>query len=68
MLCRKRILSVMVAAGRSFMCSLSSFFTFSSAFGGLPGLFFGASEFPDEPSLSSAFMTEERLTSKRRAA
>jgi hypothetical protein len=42
MLSRKRILSGMVAARRSFVSSSRSFFAFSSTFGVLPGLLFGA--------------------------
>ncbi len=46
MLSKKRILSAMVATGRSFMSSFRSLFVVSSAFGALPGLFFGARDSP----------------------
>ena len=45
-LCRKRILSAIVAAGRSFMSSFNSLFVLWSTFGALPGLFFGARDAP----------------------
>jgi hypothetical protein len=45
-LSRKRILSAMVAAGRSFMSSSKSLFVLWSTFGVLPGLFFGARDSP----------------------
>ena len=42
----------MVAAGRSFMSWLSSFLTFSSTFGALPGLYLGASSPTGHPSVA----------------